>query len=312
MRRAVILYSFRMPRLSAVCHLLFAICYSAARANTPSPYGLESRLPCKPYLSMPDRADKAMPRLLSETGVFKDTANLASNPELIPYDLVVSFCSDGAAKSRWMALPFAGLLSTDPGSAVSPTPDKIKFRPTGEWTFPKGTVFIKHFELATDETNPAAKRRLETRVLVCDSTGGVYGVTYKWRPDNTDAELLYSNLTEKISIRTSSGIRTQIWYYPNRDDCRTCHTLRAGGVLGPKTRQLNSLFNYRGADAPSARADNQLRAWNHIGLFDPPLDSSAETLPSGCFSLAGYAALAAATDSSRSIEDRARSYLDAN
>ncbi|PWU16410.1 MAG: hypothetical protein C5B50_13625, partial [Verrucomicrobia bacterium] len=230
--------------------MLFAICYLESRAATPSLYGLDTRLPCKPYLSMPGRADGPIPRLLSQTGVFKDTANLVPNPELIPYDLVVSFWSDGASKSRWMALPFVVPPSGGSPSDLSPRGDKIKFRPTGEWTFPKGTVFVKHFDLPTDETDPAAKRRLETRLIVCDSTGGVYGVTYKWRPDNTDADLLYSNLTEKITIRTLTGVRTQSWYYPSRDDCRTCHTPRAGGVLGPKTRQLNRLFTYGGAEGP--------------------------------------------------------------
>ena len=94
--------------------------------------------------------------------------------------------------------------------AFSPEP-KNQFASTGEWSFPKGTVFVKHFDLATDETRPETKRRLETRLLVCDSTGSVYGVTYKWRPDNSDADLLPTNLTETIQIKTPRNADSN-WY----------------------------------------------------------------------------------------------------
>jgi uncharacterized repeat protein (TIGR03806 family) len=195
----------------------------------------------------------------------------------------VAFWSDGALKSRWCALPRGG---------------RIGFAATGEWTFPGGTVFVKHFELQTNEEVAGARRRLETRLLVCGPTGAVYGVTYKWRPDNRDADLLTTNLTEAILVRTATGMRTQLWYYPSRQDCLTCHTRNAGGVLGLKTRQFNCDFTYA-----SGVTDNQLRTWNHLGLFRPSC-AEADT--------ASYPSLARPDDSRRSIEDRARSYLDAN
>src|ERR1019366_8047683 len=123
----------------------------------PANYGMEVSEPTAPYLHMPLRADGSMPKLLSQTGAFKNTALLAPAGALIPYDLIVPFWSDGAAKSRWVAVP---------------ENQKIKFAPTGEWVFPRGTVFVKTFSLATNETNPNLKRRLETRLLVCDSSGG--------------------------------------------------------------------------------------------------------------------------------------------
>ena len=77
------------------------------------------------------------------------------------------------------------------------------------------------------------RRRLETRLLVCDGAGGVYGVVYKWRPDNSDADLLDSGQTEEIPIKTATGeVRSQTWYYPSRPDCLTCHNAKTTGVLG--------------------------------------------------------------------------------
>jgi uncharacterized repeat protein (TIGR03806 family) len=256
--------------------------FTLAAAEMPSAYGLTSRPEAKAFLQMPERADGAIPRLLSQTGAFKNISDLAPDDALIPYDLIVPFWSDGAAKMRFISLPA----------------EKIKFAPTGEWIFPRGTVFVKTFELATNEANPNLKRRLETRLLVCDADGGVYGVTYKWRADGSDADLLDTNLTEAISIQTANGIRTQQWYYPSRADCLTCHTANAGLVLGVKTRQLNRDLKF-----PSGVVDNELRAWNHLGLFDANFsDADIKYFPK----------LARADDVSRSLEDRARSYLDAN
>jgi uncharacterized repeat protein (TIGR03806 family) len=255
----------------------------AAVDKSAAPYGLNSRPTVQPYLQLPGQADGALPRLLSQTGAFKDVSNFTPDGGLVPYDLIVSFWSDGAAKTRWVAVP---------------ENKKVKFAPTGEWIFPRGTVFVKSFEMATNELIPNLKRRLETRLLVCDAEGGVYGVTYKWRADNSDADLLETNLTELISIQTATGVRTQQWYYPSRADCLTCHTANAGYVLGVKTRQLNHDFTF-----PSGVTDNELRAWNHAGLFDRDLSDAA---------IAKFPKLARADDLSRSLEDRARSYLDAN
>jgi uncharacterized repeat protein (TIGR03806 family) len=266
----------------ALLVLAVAINFSPALPSISQPYGLDSRPEPRAYLSLPSRGDGPLPPLLSQTHAFSDVRKLTPDTSLIPYDLIVPFWSDGAVKERWASIPT----------------QKIKFSPTGEWVFPNGTVFVKTFELPVDETQPEVKRRLETRFIVRDDTGGVYGVTYKWRPDNSDADLLATNLTEAIPIRTATGVRTQMWYYPSRQDCLTCHTPNAGYVLGVKTRQLNRELFY-----PSGVTDNELRTWSHLGLFDTNLDATdLQQLPK----------LARMDDTNRSLEDRARSYLDAN
>jgi uncharacterized repeat protein (TIGR03806 family) len=247
-----------------------------------APYGLETRIATQPYLGMPPQAGGKIPPLLSQTGVFRDTAMRTPNPGLIPYDINVAFWSDGADKSRWIAVP-----------------GQIVFSSAGEWRFPPGTVFVKNFDLGLDAANPGAKRRLETRLLVCDSSGGVYGVVYKWRPDGSDADLLAGSAAENIAVKSANGqVKPQTWYYPSRQDCLSCHTAVAGGVLGVKTRQLNRPYAY-----PSGVTDNELRAWNHLGLFAHAFKDD---------DVRNFAALAASDDSARSLQDRARSYLDAN
>ena len=141
---------------------------TSAQGSRPSnspvrSYGLSARPISKPYLRMPQSASGEFPSRLSQTGVFTDVRAATPAAGLIPYDVIVPFWSDGASKSRWMALPN----------------ERIQFAASGEWKFPDGTVFVKEFDLSIDDTSLTVKRRLETRLLVRDHNGGVYGVTYK-------------------------------------------------------------------------------------------------------------------------------------
>jgi hypothetical protein len=61
---------------------------------------------------------------------------------------------------------------------------------------------------------------------------------------------------------------------------------------------MNRSFTYA-----SGVTDNELRTWNHLGLFDPAFKEE---------DLARFPKLAAAGDMTRTLQDRARSYLDAN
>jgi uncharacterized repeat protein (TIGR03806 family) len=222
-----------------------------------------------------------LPPRLSDLHAFTDLAHLVPAAGIVPYGVNSPFWSDGASKKRWIATP---------GN------ERIAFSSTGNFSFPAGTVFIKNFELTVNETS-GATRRLETRFIVRDSKGGVYGITYKWRPDGSDADLVSAPVTENIQVTTARGERTQTWYYPGPLDCLTCHNQNSGGVLGVNARQLNGPFTYA-----TGVTDNQLRTWNHIGLINAQDEVSLTNTPR----------LVAVEDTHYSLEYRVRSYLDAN
>jgi hypothetical protein len=259
------------------------------------PYGLTAPGAVPAFYNMPTTIPAilpgSLPPLLSQTGVFTNTPDMAPAGGLIFYQPNVQLFSDNATKIRYLSVP------NDGGNI---TPDQqISFASTGSWSFPAGTVFVKTFELQTNLPNANSLRRLETRLLVRNSSGGVYGVTYKWRPDNSDADLLTTSSNETILITTANGTETNTWYYPSPEDCLTCHTPVANYVLGVNTRQLNSIVTY-----PSTGVtDNELRSLNHLGLFNPAFNELA---------ISNFEAMSALTNLMASLQQRARSYLDAN
>jgi hypothetical protein len=207
-------------------------------------------------LNLPPSATVKPPATLLDTGVFEDLAKLQPKAGFVPYHVISPLWSDGAQKLRWVGLPPNG---------------KVKFAATGEWTFPGETVFVKHFQMPAAQNTPA--RRLETRLLIVDATGkGGYGLTYKWRPDNSNADLVdEKGLDETLSVATADGSPgKQVWHYPGRNECLACHTAYAGFVLGANTRQLNGLLTYPGTRV----VDNQLRTWIYLEMFAaPPMES---------------------------------------
>ncbi len=228
-------------------------------------YQLEERPP----------STSTFPEQLSKTGLFLDTVRLVPNPGLIEYDVNQPLWSDGTLKRRWMGLP---------------THASIYFDPLKPWTFPLGTVLAKHFELKLAD---GSLRRLETRVLLRERSGWK-GYTYKWNETQTDADLIDAAIDETYLVAGPSGPVKQTWTYPSRTDCLRCHTPGAGFVLGVTTRQINRNFPF------ALQTDNQIRAWNHVGLFSGDVASQA------------IHAFPSPNDASLPLDHRARAYLDVN
>jgi len=226
--------------------------------------------------------DGELPEQLSETGLFTNLSSLTPAAGLIEYRINQPFWSDGATKRRWIGIPDG---------------ERIDFSGTGPWGFPTGTVIVKHFELALTEGEPDSRRRLETRVLINTSTDGWRGFTYRWNSQESDADLLSGRASELITVETADGPREQRYDYPGPADCLRCHTQPAGFVLGVKTRQLNRDARFAATNV----TDNQLRALNHIELFDTDIGSADD-----------YDAFPDLANAGAALTTRVRSYLDIN
>ncbi len=215
-----------------------------------------------------------LPALLSQTGAFSDLATLTPHAGIVDYDVNLPFWSDRATKRRWFSIP------NDTST--------MQWSKDANWQFPDGQVWIKHFDIETEPGNALSKRRLETRFFVKNS-GGAYGVTYRWRADQSDADLVADAGLEEVL----SG--SQVWKFPSRSECMTCHTPAAGYALSFHTRQLNrdGLFG--------EATQNQLSALADAGYFSNELPAVS--------SLPKFPVL---DDETESLESRARSYLAVN
>ncbi len=229
------------------------------------------------------------PTLLSQTGAFTDLETLTPAAGLIPYAPAAPLWSDRAVKRRWVAIPNDGTHNT--------LTEKIVFSEEGEWDFPEGSVFIKHFEMPS-KADPSKVVRLETRFLV-RGYDGYYGFTYKWNLAGTDAVLQTGGSSEVIPVEQADGSPgAQDWNYPSRSQCMECHQSAAGRVLGLKTRQVNWDFNYQ-----AAGTQNQLSYLDSLNIFHVALNSS---------NFGSYTTSKGIKDTSATEQHRIRSYLDSN
>jgi uncharacterized repeat protein (TIGR03806 family) len=218
------------------------------------------------------------PMRLSQTGLFRDTAQLAAAPGVVEYAINAPGYNDGATARHWIALP---------GN------ERVTFHAKEPWQFPGGTVLVQHLEIATTQ-RPA--QRLETRVLVQEQSGWA-GYTYKWNDAQTDADLLVGSRMEKLVVPKNAfgGTRERDYLYPSSTDCLRCHGSANLGALSVTTRQLNRTVQF--TDGP----ENQLQRWEKISLLTGPIGEPTQ-----------LASLPNPRDTSLPRPPRARAYLDTN
>lgn len=229
------------------------------------------------YHSSPE---SPMPARLSQTGLFSDVASLTPRPNLLPFDINVTFWSDNALKTRWFSLPDT---------------NRMTFSEEGNWGFPAGTLWVKHFDLEMKKGDRSTAKRIETRVLI-KTDDGIEGYTYRWGESTTDAMLVPTEgMDESFVIQDAEETRTQIWHYPARGECQSCHTANAGYALGFNTPQLNKTVSREGSSV------NQLQWLASRSCLDRTnIDPNA------------LRQLAPATDATQPIAHRVKSYFAAN
>ena len=234
-------------------------------------------------LSATDQSVAQLPQTLSATGVFSDLSNLTPSPGMTAYEINQPFWSDGAEKRRWVGIPNDG--------APFDANETATLRRNDPWSFPSGTIFVKHFDMPITNQGSATSFKLATRLLIVDENSETYGFTYRWRADQSDADLVLSAETRAIDVTPD---KQQDWYFPAPSDCRTCHNPTAGFVLGLNTRQMN-------LELPGI--GNQIEHWEAEGLGAFASDrGSAES----------WRRLAPVGDNTATLTERIKTYLDVN
>jgi len=224
-------------------------------------------------------AGDSIPKRLSETGVFSNLASLTPTQGFIPYQPNHAFWSDGVFKQRWIGVP---------------EESKVNFS-IDDWTLPLGTVSIKHFAYNPTKDDPDSQRQLETRLML-HTHQGWRGFTYRWNDAQTDAVLVTNRESTTLSIAQTDGSTTSQQYdFLGPSECFQCHTEAEGWTLGLNTAQLNGDYDY------GQVTDNQLRSWNHIGMFDVDIMAANQ-----------YTSYPSINETQADVEAKARAYLDVN
>jgi uncharacterized repeat protein (TIGR03806 family) len=188
-------------------------------------------------------AGRQIPAQLSQTGCVNPSSPTQPASGLIPYAPNSPFYSDGATKTRWLALPDG---------------QRIVIDSSNDFDFPNGSVLMKNFSIGS--------RLVETRLFMRHNDGNWAGYTYEWNAGGTDATRVVGGKTVQVAGQT--------WDFPSEAQCLQCHSVAAGRSLGLEIGQLNGNFGY-----PTGRTANQLTTLNSIDTLTPALTQAPAQLP---------------------------------
>jgi hypothetical protein len=234
----------------------------------------------------------SIPKLISGTGMYADISAKAVSPDLHHFDVNSPLWTDGAAKDRYIAVP--------PGASI------VYGDTADNYGYPDRAMVIKNFAVDTIPGDPSSRILVETRFTALRKIGNQekwYLFTYRWRPDQSDADLVPETGVSALVQTWPQGPAGQPfqkkWRFPSVPQCAACHRNGAKPgrvVLAFFTAQINRPL----AADPSK---NQIDHFFDVGLFTP-----ASARPNTALS----PRWARHDDGSASLELRSRSYIAAN
>lgn len=203
--------------------------------------------------------------------------NLEPAFKVLPYDLNSSLFTDYALKKRFMWMPEG---------------TKATYASDGEiLNFPVGAALIKNFYYENVLPDNVTKI-IETRIMIKKTSGWIFA-NYKWNDEQTEAFLDMNASSVNISWMQNGEEKAITYKIPSGTDCIICHSSHSVYTpIGPKPQNLFKDFSY------STGMQNQLEKWKQEGYLDT---YSQNTL-----------ATADWQDTNKSLDVRARSYLDIN
>jgi putative heme-binding domain-containing protein len=177
------------------------------------------------------------PRRLSETGLFTSAPEGVPAPGVLPFRINAEQWADQATAERFLGLPGTSVAKM----YDSPIPIPGGFF-SGAVFFPKDGVLAKTIALETERGNPKSRRLVETQLLHFDGTTW-RAYSYAWNEEQTDAVLVPAAGQDRVVTVTDAqapgGKRRQMWHYPSRAECITCHNPWAGYTLAFTLPQLH-------------------------------------------------------------------------
>lgn len=218
-----------------------------------------------------------------------DMKNQIPSLNVIPYEPASSLFSDYAHKKRFVWMP--------QGTKANFVADNKALN------LPVGAALIKTFYY--DNVQPDnTTRMIETRLMIRKTTGWIFA-DYVWNTEQTEAFLDLEGSFTPIAWKDENNIiKSTDYRIPNSAQCVICHKFKEevdGSEvtsyipIGIKPQNLNFNYSYTGV------VKNQLTKWIELGYLENNF-----SLPSQENSVVNY------NDTSKSIELRTRSYVDAN
>jgi len=265
-------------KLTGLLSLLAIFILLACNSNDEQ----EEYTPVSPVIM--DLTQVPFPKLSDYKFFEGDLKNQNPSYKVLPYEPASQLFTDYAHKKRFVWMP-SGSKATYNGDG------KVL-------KFPTGTALIKTFYYENVEPSNTT-RIIETRVMIKrgldENLNDIWVfANYVWNSEQTEAFLDMNGSYFPISWKDENNVtKSSNYRIPSETECLTCHKSNELPIpIGPKPQNLNYNYTY------ASGSKNQLSKWVEEGYL--------ESYPNNIVSVVNW------KDTSKPLETRVRSYIDAN